>query len=463
MPRSWLRDRHRRALLLIALAAAPLTTLRLYAVDEIQYFAHLRSAVFDRDLAFANEYRWFVDRDPEAYRRFAGGLLELRTPAGQVPNNAPIGTAILWSPFYLAAVGAELALGLGSDPPGFSKLDLSVVCLASMIYGILGLFLAEASARRFSSPSAAFVATLLVWFGSNLLFYLYVTPPMSHAPSFFAVALFLWTWLRYGFEPRAAFVVGLAAGLVASVRWQDVLTVAAPLSAPWLAGEVRDLRALSRWASSAAALALGFALVFAPQVGAWTVINGSPTPFGVISSSGRFSPFAPHLTGVLFSSFHGLFVWTPILVPAFAGLAILAKSDGRARGMALAVLAQVWFISGYAVAFGHSFGQRLFVGSLPLCAVGLAAAVSRLQQRLPRKVTIAAALAAVWWNLSLVVQHSTGMIPRNAGVPLATLLWNQLALVPRILPGTAYRYLFARRSLYVVDPQREAGKADRRE
>jgi hypothetical protein len=136
-----------------------------------------------------------------------------------------------------------------------------------------------------------------------------------------------------------------------------------------------------------------------------------------------------------------LLVWTPILLPAFVGLGALAVRDGRGRALAAAVAAQLYLLSGYVVAFGHGFGQRLFVSSLPVAAIGLAAFGDRVAPRIPRVVLWAGALLCVWWNLSLVVQHSIG-----------TLVHNQLVEVPRRLPRIAARYLFDRSSFYQVDP-----------
>jgi hypothetical protein len=449
-------DRYRAALLVLALALAPLTTLRLYGSDEIQYFAYLRSAVFDHDLDFTNEYRWFVDRDPQEYEGFATTFLGPKTPAGRHPNNGPIGSALLWSPLYLATVGVEQVFGASGTPPGYSRADFAAVCIASMILGVLGLLVTNEACRRFSSPASAFWATGLVWLATNLPFYMYVTPPMSHAASFFAAALLLLAWLRCEETPRAGFMIGLLGGLVASVRWQDALLLAAPLSAPlWPRRQARGSRRLA--AAWSVAIFAGFLLAFLPQLFVWRILNGSVTPFGVISLSGRFRFTAPYLPGVLFSPFHGLLLWTPVLVPAFLGLGALAVTDHRGKAMALAVVLEIYMISGYAVAFGQSFGQRLFISSLPFAAVGLAVFGERMAPRLPRSLVIAGGLAAVWWNTSLMVQYATGMIPRNEGVTLGRLLENQVVGVPRRLPDVVGRYLFDRRSLYHVDPTQPRG------
>jgi hypothetical protein len=278
-----------------------------------------------------------------------------------------------------------------------------------------------------------------------------VTPPMSHACSFFAAALLLWTWLRFDESVRAGFLVGMVGGLVASVRWQDALLLLAPLSSPlWRGGGLRA-RATLAWA---AAIGAGVLLAFSPQLYVWKALNGSFTPFGVISVKGRFSLLPYQLPAVLFSPFHGLLLWSPVLLPAFVGLALLAIEDGRGRAMALAVAAELYLISGYAVAFGQGFGQRLFVSSLPMATVGLAVFAARLAPRLPRLAVAGGAVAAVWWNLSLVVQYSTGMIPRNEWVSFRTLVRNQVIGVPQRLPRVAARYLFDRSSFYHVDPLR---------
>jgi hypothetical protein len=53
-----------------------------------------------------------------------------------------------------------------------------------------------------------------------------------------------------------------------------------------------------------------------------------------------------------------------------------------------------------------------------------------------------------------MVQHGFGLVPRNEGVSLRTLVRNQIVEVPRRLPTVIERYLLDRESLYKVDPLR---------
>ena len=81
-------------LCLTAVIALPLFTPRIYASDEIKCFATLRSVYFDRDIHYANEYDYFIGRDPVAHAGFVP-FVETVTPTGYRLNDAPVGTAVL--------------------------------------------------------------------------------------------------------------------------------------------------------------------------------------------------------------------------------------------------------------------------------------------------------------------------------------------------------------------------------
>ena len=52
----WWRDKPLLALLALFVVLAPLVTQRIYASDEIEYFAFTHSLFFDHDLDFSNDY-----------------------------------------------------------------------------------------------------------------------------------------------------------------------------------------------------------------------------------------------------------------------------------------------------------------------------------------------------------------------------------------------------------------------
>ena len=196
MPFQFIRTNRRAwgALALLFLVSLPAVTTRIYASDEVQYFAYLRSLWFDRDVSFENEYRYFYEHGLGRAAGFHETFLERQTATGLRENWATIGCAILWSPFYAAADLGVRALRLAGRPvaaDGFSRPYVAAVCYGSAFYGFLALALSAAAARKVLRPNGAagtirrtdVAVVLAVWLGTPLLFYMHVSPPFSHACS----------------------------------------------------------------------------------------------------------------------------------------------------------------------------------------------------------------------------------------------------------------------------------------
>src|SRR5690348_2957886 len=94
------RTRGWAIIVLLFVVSLPAVTPRLYAGDEIEYFAFLRSVWFDHDLSFENEYRYFYDRGIARGFGFHQTFLEQTSETGLRPNFGTVGPALLWSPFY---------------------------------------------------------------------------------------------------------------------------------------------------------------------------------------------------------------------------------------------------------------------------------------------------------------------------------------------------------------------------
>jgi hypothetical protein len=224
----------REILLLVFLfvVSLPAVTARLYSSDEVEYFSYLRSLWFDRDVSFENEYQYFYDHHIAQTPDFHTTFLELDTATHHRINYGTIGCAILWAPFYAAADVVTRVLRAAGRPvvvDGYSQPYLSAVAYGSAFYGFAAIVLSIAAARRLVS-SHAFSSGLAVWFGTPLLFYMYVAPPFSHACSAFAVALFVTVWLkvRQTWTVGGALALGLAAALMAMVREQDLFCALGP-------------------------------------------------------------------------------------------------------------------------------------------------------------------------------------------------------------------------------------------
>jgi hypothetical protein len=480
----------RRELALLTAAfvlTLPAVTPRVYASDEIQYFSYLRSLWFDGDVSFENEYRYFYDRQIGRGENFHATFLELQTDAGRRPNFGTLGAALLWSPFYAAGDAAArvmAASGAAVETDGFSPPYLRAVAYGSALYGFLAIVLAISALRRITASPRSFpkplaeagplpfsapagrpaprsdvVAGLLVWVGTPLLFYMYIAPPYAHAPSAFAVALFVWIWLRVraAWTPRGAIALGLSAALMAMVREQDALLAVGPA----LDFALSTARRPGRGALiTAAAGALAFTVGYGPQLLAYKALNGYAGPSKLVVR--KMTWYSPHALEVLFSTEHGFLFWTPLAVVAIAGLVILLlRGAGDARRtascMLLMIAAQV-YVSGSVESWkvAGAFGQRRFVAITVFLVIGLGILLRALLSShhalrstspLARFATGTVLALCVWWNLALTALFGTGLMNRQR-LELQRNAYDAFVTVPAMAPDLAARYLTRRESFY---------------
>jgi hypothetical protein len=452
--------RGRGLLVALFVVTLPLVTPRIRASDEIEYFAYLPSLAFDHDLEFGNEYRYFYDRNPGGLALFKGTFLDKREPdTGRHINFGPVGSAVLWSPFYLAAHVGVLALraaGLRFEADGLSAPYVAAICYASAIYGFLGLLLIHDALRRFGGvPDATAAWTVAaLWLGTPVLYYMTLAPGFSHAPSLFAVSLLAWLWLRARATEGGSLVqwiaMGAAGGLAGLIREQDALFLVIP--AGWALWEGLRRGRVAEAVKRLAALGVTAAFVFVPQLFVYGVLTGRFRPSRMVS--GKLDPTSPHFLQVLFDPGHGLFVWTPLLFAAFAGLvyAVLRRRDVVASLLTLAFLLQVW-INGslYTWTQGGAFGSRRFISATAVFAWGLAWAASAALPRLGRRAVATALILVVWWNVSLMVQFGLKLMDRQR-LEWPRVAVNQLVEVPPRLGRAAWLFFTDRERLVHEGP-----------
>jgi hypothetical protein len=444
----------RRLLLAVFVVTLPLVTLKVRGADEIQYFSHLRSLVFDRDLDFANEYAHFHERDPQGLAGFKSTFMDKREPlTGRRINFTPVGTALLWSPFYLlahAGVGLARALGAEVEADGFSRPYLAAVCYASALYALLGLLLIHDGLVRaggFGDLDAA-LALAALWLATPLLYYVTLAPAFSHAGSLFVIALVIWLWLRLRARPESGLggwaLLGAAVGLAGLVREQDALIGIVPAAdlalRAWRRAEWRQ--AITR----GLVLGAGAVVVFLPQLLAYRALNGAFGPSRLVTQKMRY--LSPHFLEVLAHPGHGLFVWSPLLLLAVAGLVLAwRRGDGAVPPLALALLLQVW-INGSVDSWSQAgaFGSRRFVGITVVFAWGLAAVLEVVRPRLRTWGTAGLLAVFVWWNVSLIVQFGLRLMDRQR-LEWPKVAVNQFTAVPRQAGRVAFLFFTDRERL----------------
>ncbi len=431
--------------------------------DGVGYYAYARAIVVNHNLQFESDW---LHANPSFYlgRIDAPGHLraDQYTRTGHVDNHFTIGPALIWIPFL--AITHAVVLGvdyLGARIPadGFSWPYIDTMAFITALAGFLGLFLSFRLAREYFSERWAFLATLGIWFASSLLVYMYFNPSWSHAHSAFIVALFLWYWDR----TRAArtlpqwLLLGLFGGLMLDVYYPNALfllvvlvelaVTAARIFRSQLSSKTREFRTL---VLGSCVFAAALVLALLPTLVSRWVIYGRPLATGY--TEGTLWHFTHPLWGqVLFSSDHGLFSWTPILLLACVGLLFVVRRDRvLGAGVVLSALAFYSLIAVYLNWDGiSSYGNRFFVSLTPVFILGLTALLAASEKLVPnRRVAWRAAIAGiallVLWNFGLVFQWGTHLIPERGPISWSEMASNQFRVVPVDL-STSLGHYFTRR------------------
>lgn len=464
--RVWWRDKSLLALLALFIALAPLVTQRIYASDEIQYFAYTHSLFFDGDFDFSNQYLSFYQSDPVKFQNIYDDLYNKREPLTDLPLNvAPIGTGLLWLPsFGLAHLIVLAAQSLGADvaADGYSRPYIAAICLTSYLFACLGLLLCYGLSRRLFGKRVSAVGVILVWLATPLIFYSVVAPPWSHATSLLTVSLFLFYWDRTRRPEGRRFhewaCLGACAGLMMLVREQDALFLVVPgvealysLAARYRARATTGLLLhprFSHWVGGLLLMSLVAAVTFIPQLIAYKAVTGNFSPSKVVT--GKFTWTSPNFLNVLFSPEHGLITWTPLVALAIAGLIFLWGSDRLlALALSVALFLQVYVAGSFLTwQSAGSFGQRRFINSSAILVLGLAALLTwALANGVPRWLLGLLGAGFVAWNGGLLAQYALWCSPQRQGLDWNVVLRGQLEL-PVKLPSLIWDYITDRQVFY---------------
>jgi hypothetical protein len=414
----------------------------LHGWDGAAQYAWLRSALVDMDLNTHNDVHHFeeiqqVDLQSSRWVDDRG-----YAPSGLWRNQWPVGSAVLWSPFFaIAHLATKVLLAVGGSWPddGYSPLYTWLTLFGTTVWGLAGVLLLYRIAQRLYGDFTATLATVAVWLASPLVFYQFMYPAMAHANDVFICSLLVWVWIRTRTNRSmcAWTALGLICGLAMMVRTQNAVLIVFPglellLACFWAAreGAWPVVRATFLKGTAFATAAL---LGFLPQMLVWKAVWGSFIVNPFYESARLTSDWtSPNAFNSLFAS-RGLFTWSPLLLPAILGLLLLARKDRRlSLFLGVNFILQVYVIGSYEAWDGTpGFGARYFLGMLPAFVLGLGALVDWLRRCVPGAVIVLAAGLFVAWNGLLLVQYVLQLVPRGGPISVEQMVRNQFVVVPR--------------------------------
>jgi hypothetical protein len=433
------------ALALFLMAGAALRP-SIHGMDGVGNYVPLASLLGSGDLDYRDDYALFDARRDYPFR-FAD--LPVSPATGLPSNRYGVGSAILWSPFVVATHLA--ARGTDGDTADLSGRPYAwAVGIGTAWWGSLSLWLIYRKLRARWSAIACASALAALGLATPLGFYLYAHGSMSHGTGFFAVTALLLAFDRAWKRPDSMAAMagcGAFSGLLVITRFQDApwailvagalfWRIARPSAASY--GGMGMARKMTLGLIFTAA---GFLAVF-PQLAVWRVLYGSwfsgPLPY-LDASAGSFSPWPSHLLAALVSERGGVLAWHPAMALGLIGLCFVARREATWRPMATLGLAGFaglsWLVGSWSMWWGGaSFGNRFFISTLPFIAIGIAWMVDAAAGR--RRLSAALCLLAILivWNLGLLFQYATEMIPREDPVPWSQVIRQNVIEVPgRIL------------------------------
>ena len=401
------------ALLLLRAAAWPGT-----GVDEALYYAQLVAPIWDGSLDFSRtvaESRNMLDVRLEGVFRLFGD------EGPDLPFS--VGPGLAMSPLLLFGQALDAIVGgrLGDHEryTYFYRFLASSACWTAVL---LGLIAAWTVARRYTSEWRATALCLLLFLGTNLSFYTWDAPLMSHGFSFAAVAFLVLAAVRYTEHPGLwrAFLMGAMVGLAFLMRWQDVLAGVIALVA-WFVAMRRHGMGRRSFAELAAAGAGAFLFVM-PQLAMWRAVFGSWIV--VPQGTGFFVWEWERLYRVLFSPLNGWIFTHPIVLGALGALGFCLYKR-TAWAVTVAVVTALFVIMNSLPGdwwAGGSFGHRRFIGLYAMLLIPAAQVAGHLSRR-TFGLVCAAGGVLVWLNLREVFRSAWEPL-LYGGVPGRMVSWD---------------------------------------
>lgn len=350
---------------IIFVSHAILTKHAIYG-DGNGYYTYTQALFYDKSLNFTKVYNFlehFQGRTGEFSRLFWDKSF----------NPYSIGTGIIWLPsLFLTNSFSSNRFDLVNElGPGLT----GIVCM------IAGLYFIEKYLLKYFSKNTVFWTILILFFGSNVLYYTAFEPALSHQPAFLIISILL--YLSSDSKRANLFLVGVLSGLLLSVRLGDAVFL------------IPIFYAFRKRGSALLYIPLGAFLAYTPQL---------------LNQKMQFNNFVnnPYLSGqnggwqinllnifkVLFSYKKGLFVWTPVFALATYGL-IGNKKYTFLVSLAGGLLSASFWPGGLSA----GFGIRLMFSGIPYFAVGIAHVVNKMKIKSVRKLFAASSV----YNFLLLV------------------------------------------------------------
>lgn len=340
---------------------------------------------------------------PESVELFGEGFFLQED--GVISTKYTYGVSLLLSPFYTIC---DLVWRLGTDAtamPGMSITHQRAVLIGGVFYATVGCYMLSSWLQRYSEPMAAIIWTIILFSGSNLLFYSIESMGMSHVYSFalFSALMLLVQRLgdQGGIKPLANgwwLLLGAMLGLTVVIRPTNIMFF---LPLGWLHKKEIELiwRRLNTKGLAIAFLLLlsGCFLVVFPQLMYWKYAFGHLISY---SYTGEYFTWSnPALLYFWFAVSGGMLWYIPILWLALPAWWYWWQRDPKEAGILFIFYFSVSYVNScwWSWNFGGSYGAR----AMAEYSVLLSLPIVKLYPRFIPK--LGGYKKLLWWILLLII------------------------------------------------------------
>jgi len=389
--------------------------------DGILYVSPARSLLLEGDLNTYNENAYYVRPgwNSVLHREITGKTRTMikyesapeYTPQGYKHVVFPIGNSLSWLPCltltHLVMKGTDGFGGLYAAD-GYSYPYILMLGWFSFFIGVTGFIVAYRFLRKFYSPGVSCASLIFGVAAGNLIPFMCIDVTFSHSLDFLLINLFLLlavnidigdktTGQRNCFWQDAFW--GLICGWTIITRYQDVFLLFLPITI-YLFQSFKQSRTLvfkrALW------FAVSCLLVGTLQLGYWKILYGQVFVSGSLMGTGNlpsFNPLKPELLKMLFSRFHGLFSWMPVLLPVSLTAFLFPKRSRKIGIVFLAIfLLETYYNASRTEWWNLGFSVRRFSGWHIFFMIGAAELIVLFRQKTIRIILAVTSMYFLVWN-----------------------------------------------------------------
>jgi len=375
--------------------------------DIKSYYAYLPATFIYKDLTL--QFR----RDN--IDKFGDLIWPVETPTHKHAIVTTMGLSFLYSPFFVAAHIYSLNSDYQAD--GYSLPYRFALVFSSLFYVIIGLIFLQKTLRDFFKEDVVALVVTAIGIGTNLFYYYTYEAAMPHAYNFTLISIFLYLTILFYKNPgiKKIFWLGMLSGLITLIRPTNIIVLV--LFFLWNITSIKDFKVRVLWFVKEYKLLLimasAFILIWIPQFIYWYWVSGKIFYFSYGEIGGKFFFSNPQIKNILISYKKGWFVYTPIMLFAFAGIFTLPKlQKGLFVPILLFSIINIYILaSWWCWWFGGSFGLRAFIDSYAIMAIPLGAFITKLSYKKYLKIISFGFISAlIIFNIFQIQQYTNQSI-----------------------------------------------------